>query len=202
MSDLLITDSDYPYPQKGDSFLRTEGQKVLQTSSIIGNWLVYAEAYKDAADRLVDRLVGNPEEDALVCPILFLYRHYLELTLKYQAYGIENIAPQEIPGKIDTKHNLLALWQYIRKYCDSTGFNFGKEALDTVEHCIVEISELDPISMTFRYSHKLDKQEHTLPSHIDVENCKVVIEKLKNFFNEIGIAADLQHEWRKEMDSW
>ena len=45
-------------------------------------WEAYAIAYKEAADHLVtgaqERLVDEPH---LACPIMFLYRHHLELSL-------------------------------------------------------------------------------------------------------------------------
>src|SRR5947209_4225244 len=49
-------------------------------------FMSYSTAYKLAADRLVQTLHINSSPDiyldALVLPIVFLYRHYVELTLK------------------------------------------------------------------------------------------------------------------------
>ena len=46
-------------------------------------WEDYAIAYKEAADHLVVAMQGRmADEPHLACPVMFLYRHYLELTLK------------------------------------------------------------------------------------------------------------------------
>ena len=44
---------------------------------------LYVIGYKHAADNLVAQIVnGDPYQDALVFPICFLYRQYIELRLK------------------------------------------------------------------------------------------------------------------------
>jgi hypothetical protein len=46
-----------------------------------GGGLVYALGYRTAADALIERVAGM-DQDALVYPIVFCYRQYLELLLK------------------------------------------------------------------------------------------------------------------------
>src|SRR5260370_6794126 len=50
--------------------------------SLIGRWDLYSDGFLHAGDRLVDGLTASPGEDELLYPILYLYRHHLELELK------------------------------------------------------------------------------------------------------------------------
>lgn len=57
-------------------------EKVLFSDALVGNWNFFANGYKLAADMLIDRIEGNPPGDCLIAPVLFLYRHWIELKLK------------------------------------------------------------------------------------------------------------------------
>jgi len=58
---------------------RGNDEKVLFSNFLVGNWSFFADGYKLAADMLVDQAEGNPPEDCLIAPILFLYRHWVDL---------------------------------------------------------------------------------------------------------------------------
>ena len=79
----------------------------------------YIRGYKKAADILVDHvLLTDSDLDTLVYPIVFLYRHYLELLVKNI---IENGAKYlGIEEKPKTNHHLDTLWskakEIINKY--------------------------------------------------------------------------------------
>ena len=46
-------------------------------------WSVYADGYREAADIIVARInEGHRQQDALVYPVMFLCRQYLELAIK------------------------------------------------------------------------------------------------------------------------
>lgn len=85
-------DGDDSVPlEKGDILFRNDDKRTqydiendyayqdFRTSHFFG----YALAYKEGADRLVESLVENGyAHHKLVLPIIFLYRHYVELHLK------------------------------------------------------------------------------------------------------------------------
>jgi len=49
----------------------------------VGSWIVYADSFKKAADRLVEHVARERGDlDFFILPIMFLYRHSLELQLK------------------------------------------------------------------------------------------------------------------------
>ena len=50
---------------------------------ISNKWEVYAMGYKIATETLVDKVLSEQtNQDHLIYPIVFLYRHYIELRLK------------------------------------------------------------------------------------------------------------------------
>ena len=55
----------------------------LNFASMNNKWNLYAEGYKQAGDLLVKHVMDTQsEQDILVYPIFFLYRHYIELRSK------------------------------------------------------------------------------------------------------------------------
>jgi hypothetical protein len=45
-------------------------------------WCLYAAGYKRAAELLIQQVRTTYEANTLIFPIIFLYRHYVEVTLK------------------------------------------------------------------------------------------------------------------------
>ena len=88
-------------------------------------WVVYAEGYKEAADRLVIGIEsGAHYQDFLVYPILFLYRHFLEVAIKGHIRACQKllgICPPKRPKREDKAqmaaaaqgHDLESLWAYL-----------------------------------------------------------------------------------------
>jgi hypothetical protein len=118
------------------------------------SFLSYASAYLEAAERLVETLQERPF-DTLTLPIVFMYRHYLELTLKvllhlgYKKYGIL-ITPDL--KKILTDHKIDILWEKLRPLLLQIFRSSEKEEeIDALESYIVEFSGIDVESMSFRY---------------------------------------------------
>lgn len=72
----------------------------------------YTEGYRRAADILINHIdESGRDQDFLVYPVLFLYRHHLELLIK-QIIGLA-LALAEDPDKHQYKkddHNLNNLW--------------------------------------------------------------------------------------------
>lgn len=59
-----------------------ENNSIIRRSTS-NQWLFYVEGYRIAAERLVDNvLTTQTERDTLIYPIVFLYRHYIEIQLK------------------------------------------------------------------------------------------------------------------------
>ena len=110
----------------------------------------FVTAYKESADALVESAIARRAVlDVVLFPILFLYRHYLELELKNlvmihrKLLGADPDYPQH--------HSLKALWDEAK-----TGIreDYGADCpveVDYLDSCIDELNAHDPASFSFRY---------------------------------------------------
>jgi len=146
-------------------------------------------AFKEAGDELVD-FVARGEKyrwfEVFLRPIGFLYRHYLELELKY---WIKEIKGNQLKG-----HDLRCLWfklkALIEPYCES---QVGQEMLSEVEEVILIFDEYDPTGEGFRYTRTMKGAEtlRNVPSRIDVKKVKILIERVSNFFTGLDSCVSI-----------
>lgn len=109
----------------------------------------YILSFREAADTLVTSMMNQGSNDLLVLPILFSYRHWLELQLKDLAIlgmQLRGETPEEIIG-----HDLRDLWSQARQAIEET-FSEGSLELDAVERIVHQLADLDPNSISFRYA--------------------------------------------------
>lgn len=114
----------------------------------------YAEAYHSAARRLFETSPPADLHDINACPIVFLYRHSLELHLKEILINGQRI-PQQNPSLPEAKvfeleHNLCALWRELEALCEKLGWTRGAD-LEAEGNIIREFNDKDPCSFSFRY---------------------------------------------------
>jgi len=139
---------------------------------------IYSQGYKDAADRLVEYAqTDSTSINLIVFPILFLYRHYIELALK----EIILTATQYLKKEHSTinSHNLSQLWKETKKLISEADLNIPKDDIVAVENQISQFHELDKSSMTFRYP--VDKQGNifkNLSDYINIENVREILDGL------------------------
>ena len=116
------------------------------------SWERYTDSYKNVAYRLVGN-IERYEVDSLVYPIMFLYRHYLELQLKsllrnlYLFHGL-----QWNPQKT---HDLVKLWHEVRQLMEKICPQ-DTEDNKHIEARIKEFNQIDPKSLAFRYPEDTD----------------------------------------------
>ena len=80
-----MSEQELPPPRKGDRLFRDDLSDYHNNAclSLGGDPFPYAEGYRRAAEILVHYVNDNgQDQDFLVFPILFLYRHHLELAMK------------------------------------------------------------------------------------------------------------------------
>lgn len=80
--DLFAFEIGTPYFNAAINFLPKYGKPAWYENQ----WELYIAGYKAAGDRLIGTLrkYRVPNANCMVYPILYLYRHYLELSLKCQ----------------------------------------------------------------------------------------------------------------------
>lgn len=157
-----------------------------------GAWLIYSSAYLEAADRLVQTLHEH-SSDVLTLPIVFLYRHYVELILKdLVSMGNKKYSKPSTPHleKILNGHKIHLLWQELKPLLQQIYPPPDKsEEIEAVETCLLEFSKVDENSMSFRYPVDKNRQPilennphlHSL-AYIDVYHLAEKMASMDGFF--------------------
>ena len=123
------------------------------------------------------------ERHFVIYPILFNYRHGLELAMKWTIaiYGTREIDGIDQIGKND-RHNLLKLWKLCVKIRKRFGAN-DDDATRAVERIVKEFHDLDKAGITFRYGWSTDGKAIEMPSRvIDLENVRDVMDGVAGYF--------------------
>jgi hypothetical protein len=140
------------------------------------------KGYFRAGHVLVDQCRKNPHEGhTMIYPILFCYRHALEMTMQYiignygHRYGVSLPKPN---------HDLWRLWECCRAIFTATDNESAAVGTSTVEKLLKEFHELDTRAEAFRYPVRKDGTFIHLPNvAIDLIDLRDVMEGLENFFS-------------------
>jgi hypothetical protein len=188
-------DMDFPWPTPGQRpFL--DGTRWLRDAKVADDIdeRIYRmpEAYKRAADLLVQGAVNDrAHRDFLVYPIIFCYRHFLELQLKCLLH--------EYGGLVGVKanwadHGLNRLWPPFREMLLRFD-GHDDEAIGVVGECVADFATVDPGSFSFRYpTGKAGRPMSHAIRRIDLMNLYRVMGSVSSFF--LGLEGYLQE--RKE----
>ena len=138
------------------------------------------DGYKLAGDLLVDEAISDRiAKHHLIYPIVFCYRQFLELSLKWQINTYGSICGLSAPPN---NHDLKKLIRDFRKMNLSYGAP-DVEAIAALTKCILEFYRMDPGSFTFRYA--VDQTGRLYPvttNRIDLRRLKDVIEGIQSYF--------------------
>lgn len=198
-------------PKNGDHLIEEGGDpQTLFGDWIKGNWASYADGYKAAADLLVEKIEGHAPEDILILPIVFMYRHHVELRLKYIITALDVLSRTQIPNL--AIHTLNPLWDYVKNHLGCIrGGPFDAEMMASLDNLVAELSNLDPNSYRFRYSHDRNFNENDIPRSINLKHFKETMQILSNGLALIeggidyerdarALDADFEREMRAYMD--
>lgn len=191
---------ELPWPREGDEVF-TPGDDWQMNACVNwgGGWPLYMIGYKNAAGILVARVADDRgEADALVYPIVFCFRQYLELLLKDTLKEARRY--HGVHGSFDNAHPLLHHWRPLRpllekRWPDHPG------PLDAVEENLSQFDAVDQGSFAFRYS-VTKAGDQSLPremQHINLRNLKEVVERIGTFLESCGEAMKYEREVADEM---
>ena len=148
-------------PRKSDVLFEPETNWQATPSTASGfDDIIYQDGYRKAALHLVEYVCDNGSEGTfLVYPIIYLYRHHVELTLKSIIRAAGTLLDQPTTDKNgDTlaQHDLSKLWALARPLLnlvhnvadDST---FPPDDLEGIDSYIRQLHEHDPDGQRFRY---------------------------------------------------
>ncbi len=193
-----MKNNHFPYPKKGDDlFKKIPGFHNACLSPYAGmspcgdNFAKYIAGYKDAADILVRKIIDNNlRPGAKIMPIIFLYRHFIELSLKaIIKYGNQLFS---INSKHDYPpiHNITTLWENARIIIERRWPNAELDVLDVVEYIIGQFAIIDPESYSSRY-YELKDGSITMENlsqnqiYINIENMFEIMGSMDNFLSDV-----------------
>ncbi len=186
---------ELPWPRPGDEvFGAGEDWQMDACVNWGGGWTLYAIGYRNAGDALVDRVAQDRgEADALVYPIVFCYRQYLELLLKDTLAEARRY--YRIDKAFDNTHPLMGHWRPLRKLLETRWPN-NPEPLDAVEDNLRQFDEVDEGSFAFRYATS-KKGEPSLPDkmrNINLRNLAEVVARIGTFLEACGTGLSAERE--------
>ena len=159
---------------------------------------MYVDAYKLAADALAERASEDRGEiDALIYPLVHLYRHHLELALKTLIVIGREYAEEPRPDF--AHHKLGILWRDARRYMQMFSAVPDPEHLDAMGELLSELDQLDPASFAFRYP--VTKNGGAVLSdvrRINVRHFAETAGRMSRFLDDYMVAMDLKLDMKQE----
>lgn len=168
----------FRWPKAGDRlFAQSYHQHENADLNLFGfsrTWRM-TSGYKMAADLMVERAAGNyHDKDLLVFPIIFNYRHFIELSLKSL---IADYGPAVGVDANWKSHDLLVLWQTLQQIFELYGVDDPDDTDAVVEQMITEFAKVDPGSFSFRYPR--DRNGNPIPLAHDAVDLAIMADTMK-----------------------
>lgn len=178
--------------------------------------VAYQSGFRRAALHLAEHVCETGRgQDLLIYPIVYLYRHHVELALKSIIGLACGLLKHELTGK-DLKalgrHDLADLWKLTRPRLDPVYELAGNTAfppadLEGIDSYIQQLHEHDPDGQRFRYAKVKSKQPGAasrsfLPlelTNINIRDFAIALEKLADYLDAIETWFDHLADQQAEM---
>lgn len=180
-----IIQEQFRWPAAGDiPFVESTaaGANATIAEGLHTRLVLMMDGYKKAADLMVEgALADDSQRDYLVCPIIFNYRQFIELSLKYMLsmYG----SHVGISSNWHS-HRLEALWTDYALMLERFGSEDPDEADPIVEEVVAQFAKIDPGSYSHRYP--VDRDGRPLPlalTELHLPTLRDVMQGVANYFN-------------------
>lgn len=199
-------DADYTY----SAFEKWPYRSVFYKTDNTRTWLGVREGFYEASRELVEGLAaGKYREDLEGVAATYLFRHYLELSLKsiiLEGRRLEspekNARPEDVK-KLGNEHNLDVLWKMVvedamPKFAAGDWKNFD---IQYVRKCVNEFHEADPHGVAFRY--RGCGAEHYLVSFQQLAaNMNHVHQVLDGIISWLAETYGQNEEWQDILNSY
>ena len=198
-----------PPPRKDDVLFRAAESG---TNACISHWHNVNSPYKNgfrlAALRLALQVCETrTDQDSLVYPILYLYRHHLELVLKDIFKSLTRLLDRPVMKEEDYhlgRHDLIPIWEMIVPLLDPVCELAGERAIPTedvegVRAYLFQVAEHDPDGQRFRYAtvreslpkkSKLPRRQvRSIKEELQLVNIRVFakhVEQLADYLQGLG----------------
>lgn len=167
-----------------EEILRTpkKGDRVVPDPTVLERYQgppadAVAAGYRMAAQIVVRNLPTVGNEAFLFYPVVFLYRHHVELLLKNLVISFDDPGIRQMTqadelsekerNRLLTAHSLQLLWDHLRPVVRALGNAVPAETVEGVNHYIQKLSEIDPDSTKFRYATDLRRTKTRLKASQD-----------------------------------
>lgn len=198
---------DMPWPQKGDVLLGPgddwPNNACLNFTKGPESANLYARGYRIGAEYLADYVMNmHRHQDVLVYPIVFMWRHYVELRLKEIIRSASTSMDDSTELKLD--HKLHALWKRLRPLVEEIELDADPFPLNAVEEIIAQLDEIDRHSFAFRYPTGKDGAP-SLPgelSYINIRNFTEVMQRVANFLDAVATSFSVYLDHKAEMERY
>lgn len=195
---------EMPWPRKGDVLLGPRddwpNNACLNYMKGSGSDWLYATGYRLGAEYLTNYVVNvHRHQDALVYPIVFMWRHYVELQLKEIMRSASMLVEDSTELKLD--HKLYPLWNRLKPLVAEVWPDADPSPLNAVEEIIAQLDEIDRYSFAFRYPTRKDGAA-SLPEdllHINIRNFTEVMQRVANFLEAIATSFGVYLDNKAEM---
>ena len=145
---------------------------------------VYISGYKEAGDSLVNSVADRRgTADSLFFPIVFLYRHYIELRIKSLLHDGHRLLDRESEQK--PEHQLSKLWPEVRAILVELWPDGNEDDLATIDSLIAQFEQIDPRSTTFRYPKGFDGK-----NSLDIDSPRINLRNLKEVVGALAIILE------------
>ncbi|MCP5003264.1 MAG: hypothetical protein GY941_04830 [Planctomycetes bacterium] len=147
----------------------------------------YIMGYKNSADLLIENAINSKDIsiiDTNVFPILFLYRQFIELSLKQAIIVLTDGNESKAKTISGLSHDLRKAWEKYSKIMNKSMNEKELKELEVVGKYIQEFHQIDKGSFNFRYpiTKKLDLVFGS-EKRINLRHLKSIMEKISNYFS-------------------
>jgi len=166
----------------------------------------YAQGFKVMAQIGVEAIrINGSHQDTLVYPIVFNFRHHVELLLKIALkYGYNFLDRKQ---GVPKSHDLDLLWKdlngvLIEVKMKTSEFPDASE-LKNAKRIINELARLDPEGESFRYAKKKSGESSIDQNltNLNLESFSEAVEKLSNFLESVGSHLGHLSDYKNEAES-
>jgi len=200
----------YPWPNVRRSFSKMRSsQPNSKTCCFVHHAYKYhsqdsevAAAYMQCADMAVWAQKNNPSyshPDALFMPIVYLYRHALELSLKSMIRTMHYSGRINVlPEKELENHKIMPLWNQVKPVLKATWPDDDDRPLKYTESLLNELHTLDDSGQGFRFTYNKNKKRNSdkYPDVVDLQKLQLAMNEIQTFLS--CCEAFYYEEWQNQ----
>ncbi len=191
---LQVDLAQLPWPDENSHvFVRGEpSRRVAWIPKDPAQWHRYACGYKEAAERVYESWV-TLSDDSLVFPIVFLYRHYVELRLKELLQSAERYL--DLTQGWESNHDIGALWAHLARLLPEIFPDEPEADLKNAGRLLLELAGVDPFSFQFRYPEGTKGQKYLEDfERLDIVSFIDAMRRLSAFLDGASMALSVYTE--------